>query len=130
MLGRFRIGKVGKNRFPSVIASFTPAILTACIHGRISVGVPIGMVGVATGSSGCAARYWRSTWHALSSVSGTVAITGQVVLVLDDDSLEDIMLPNIESVVEIVVSFVFSNRRGILELKLVDFVFPVEIWEV
>ena len=94
MSGRFHIGKVGKATFPSIIASFTPAILAAWIYGRMLVGVPIGIVGVAAGSSGCGARYWCSTCHAISSVSGTGRITGQAVLALDDDSLEDIMLPN------------------------------------
>ena len=54
----------------------------------------MGMVGVAAGLSGYIARYWRSTCHALSSVSGSGGITGQTVLALDNDSLEDIMLPN------------------------------------
>ena len=84
---------MGKATFPSVIASLTQAILAACIYSRMSVGVPIGMVGVTAGSSGCAARYWRSTCYALSSVSGSSGIIGLAVLARDDDSLEDIMLP-------------------------------------
>ena len=87
VLGRFRIRKLGKAIFPYVIASFTPAILAVCIHGRMLVGVSIGIVGVATGSSGSAARYWHSTCHALSSVLGIGGITGRIVLTLNDDSL-------------------------------------------
>ena len=57
MLGRFLCGKLGRTTFPSAVASFTPAIIAACIYGRSSVGVPIGMVGIAAGSNGCADRY-------------------------------------------------------------------------
>ena len=52
--GRFLYAKLGRTTFPSVVASFTPAMLAACIHGRISVGVPIGIFEIAAGLSGCA----------------------------------------------------------------------------
>ena len=60
----------------------------------MSGGVPIGMVGVAAGSSGYVTRYWHSTYHALSSLLGSGRITGWTVLALANNSLEDIMLPN------------------------------------
>ena len=51
MLGRFLSGKLGRTTFLSVVASFTSAMLAACIHVRISMGVPIGIGGVAAGLS-------------------------------------------------------------------------------
>ena len=43
--------------------------------------------------------------------------------------LRILCFPVMESIVKIIVSVVFSNCGGILELKLVDFVFPIEVWE-
>ena len=51
------------------------------------------MVGVATGSNRCAARHFRGTCHALSSVSGGGGTVGRGVLVYVVDS-PDIMLPS------------------------------------
>lgn len=66
-------------------------MLGACINGRLSVGVTIGIVGVVTRSSRCADRYWRSTCHTFSSVLGGGGIIGRRVLAFDDDLLTDIM---------------------------------------
>ena len=92
MLGRFLWGKLGRAKFPSTVTSFTSGILAVCIHVRISVGVPIGMVGVAAESSSSATRYCRRTCYSLSSLSGGGGTVGCEVLMLVDDSL-DIMLP-------------------------------------
>ena len=93
MSGRFLCGTLGRTTFPSAVVSFTIAILVACIYGMSSVGVPIGMVGVAAGTNGYSDTYGRSTCHALSSVSADGGIVGRGVLPLVYDSLE-IMLPS------------------------------------
>ena len=51
------------------------------------------MVSVVAGSSGYATRYCRSTYHAVSSISGGGCATGCGELVLVDDLL-NIMLPS------------------------------------
>ena len=97
------------------------------IKGSNSPAIPIGFAGVVDGSCGYAATYCRVAYYALSSVSEWGGSTGLAVPVSEAaDSSNDIILP---SYPQYEVSIIFTNGTGVLELKLVDFVLLVEVWE-